>query len=184
MRSALALTALVWIAPAIAAAPAHPQVKPLDALFAALAKAGSEEAAAPIAKQIEALFLQSGGDTADLLMSRAAQALSENDTATAAQLIDAVTTVAPDYAEGWHQHARLQAAAGDDRAAMLSLRKTVALNPRQFEALAELGDMLADYGDKAGALAMYRRAIALNPYLQDGAARVRELERAVEGQRI
>ena len=42
------------------------------------------------------------------------------------------------------------------------------LNPRQFAALSELGDMLQDYGDKAGALKLYRRALDLDPQL-DGA---------------
>ena len=35
---------------------------------------------------------------------------------------------------------------------MVNLQKTIALNPRQFEAYAELAGMLEDYGDKAGAL--------------------------------
>lgn len=158
--------------------------KHLDALFDALAKAGSEEEAKPIEEKIVASFLQSGSPSIDLLMTRAAAALQDGDPGTAKKLFDSVTSIAPDFAEGWHQRARLEAVSGNDRAAMMNLQKTVALNPRQFEAFAELGGMLEEYGDKAGALAMYRKAMALDPTYDDVARRVRELARAVEGERI
>jgi Flp pilus assembly protein TadD len=67
---------------------------------------------------------------------------------------------------------------------MLSLEKTVTLNPRQFEAMSQLGDLLEDYGNKAGALKMYRRALVLDPQLEGAAKHVTALERDVEGQGI
>lgn len=158
--------------------------KELDRLFASLAKAGSDEEAKPIEKQIISIFLQSGSPSIDLLMSRAGNALSSGDVGTAKKLLESVTAIAPHFAEGWHERGRIEAAAGDDQAAMLSLQKTVTLNPLQFEAYAELGGMLDDYGDKAGALAMYRKAQALDPNLDDVARHVRELTREVEGERI
>lgn len=192
MRSALALAILIASgAVAQAATPLayagmdQPEArKQLDALFSALAKAGSSEEAEPLEQQILAAFLQSGSASIDLLMTRAGAALQGGDMATAKQLFNSVTAIAPDFAEGWHQRARMEAVAGNDRAAMESLQKTIALNPRQFEACAELAGMLQDYGDKAGALAMYRKALALDPNFDDVARHVRELIRAVEGERI
>ena len=102
-------------------------------------------------------------------MTRADSALADADNDTARKLLDAVTRVAPDYAEGWHARAQLQAAANDDTGAMISLQKAVTLNPRQFTAMTELAGMLEDYGDKAGALKLFRRALALDP--QNGLAR-------------
>ena len=58
--------------------------------------------------------------------------------------MNSVTLVAPDYAEGWRARAALQAAGGDDAGAMVSLQKAVSLNPRQFEAMADLADMLSN----------------------------------------
>ena len=58
------------------------------------------------------------------------------------------------------------------------------LNPRQFEAMEQLGEMLEDYGDKAGALKMYRRAQALDPQLEGLQRHIDALSRAVEGQGI
>ena len=185
MRFVFLLAAFLALAPAAFAAPAPsaPQ-KPLDALFAALAQAQSPEQAKPIEEQILTLFLQSRSPSVDLLMTRAAAALTVGDKDLARQLFVAITDIAPDYAEGWHQRARIEAASGNDEAAMFSLEKTVTLNPREFEACVELGAKLEDYGDKKGALAMYRQAQALDPQYDDIARHVRALARDVEGQGI
>jgi tetratricopeptide (TPR) repeat protein len=171
---AVMLPATAWAAPA----------KPLNALFAQLHAAPSPEDAKPVEEQIRALFRQSGSPSVDLLMARAAAAEAVGDKDTARQLVDAVTNIASNYAEGWHQRGLLQNKAGDDTGAMMSLQKTIELNPRQFEALEQLGEMLEDYGDKAGALKMYRRAQALDPQFEGLQRHIDGLSRAVEGQGI
>ena len=171
-------------APSSTPAPKPAAKSDIDRWFADLAKAESAEDAKPIEEKIENAFKQSGSPSIDLLMGRANAALGAADNKTAGALLDAVTKAAPTYAEAWHVRATMDAAGGNDSAAMLSLQKVVSLNPRHFSAMAELAGMLEDYGDKKGALAMYRKALALDPQL-DGAARsVRALEREVEGQGI
>ena len=171
-----------------AAAPAKPPAKkpaaPLDQLFAQLAKADNAEEAKPIEEQILEIFQQSGSPTADLLMARGTAAHVGGDDKTARALFDSVTDVAPNYAEGWHARALLDADAGDDEAAMFALQKTVALNPREFTALNQLAQMVEDYGNKDGALKLYKRALALDPQLEGVAKHVKALEREVEGQGI
>jgi tetratricopeptide (TPR) repeat protein len=191
MRIALVFAALLLASSAEAATPppfAGADVpaaeKQLDALFASLAKAGSAEEAQPVEQQILGLFLLSGSPSIDLLMNRAAEALQSGDVGTAKRLFDSVTDIAPGYAEGWHQRGRLEAVAGNDKGAIESLERAVALNPRQFQALAELGGMLEEYGDKPGALEVYKKAAALDPNLDEVAGHVRELSRTVEGQGI
>lgn len=165
--------------------PAHkPPKPPIEVLFAQLAKAGSTEEAKPIEDQILAYFEQSGSPSVDLLMARGAAALAEGDGDTAKKLFTSVTSLAPNFPEGWHERAQLQQQDGDDEGAMLSLQKVVTLNPRQFEAMSELGDLLEDYGNKPGALKLYRRALALDPQLEGAAKHLRELEKDVEGQGI
>jgi len=166
------------------ASAAPPAGQMLDRLFAQLSKAQSEEAAKPIETEIMTEFLASGSPSVDLLMTRVDQMLDAHDPVTAMKLLNAVTTIAPHYAEGWHQRGKLEADSGQDEAAMVSLQKTVSLNPRQFQALAELGDLLAAYGAKPAALASYRRAFALDPHLGGPDRRVQELSRAVEGEKI
>jgi len=173
-------------APPAAAPPAGTPVPKadIDRWFADLAKAESAEDAKPIEDKIENAFKQSGSPSIDLLMGRANAALGAADNKTAGALLEAVTRAAPTYAEAWHMRATMDAAGGNDSAAMLSLQKVVSLNPRHFAAMAELAGMLEDYGDKKGALAMYRKALALDPQLEGAARSVRALERDVEGQGI
>jgi len=164
---------------------AHPPAKPvLDTLFAQLAKAQSTDEAKPIETQILAQFENSGSPSVDLLMARGAAAMDGGDSDTAKKLFGSVTTIAPNFAEGWHERAQLQQQDNEDEAAMISLQKVITLNPRQFEALSELGDILEEYGDKPGALKMYRRALALDPQLEGAAKHLRALEKDVEGQGI
>jgi tetratricopeptide (TPR) repeat protein len=186
MRATAALFALFMpLAAQAANAPAHPAAKPpLESLFGQLGQAGSPEDAKPIEERIGRIFLQSDSPTIDLLMTRVAAAMAAKDSDTAKKLLEAVTDVAPDYAEGWHARANIQRAAGDDSGAMVSLGHVVLLNPRQFAALYELGNMMEDYGDKAGALKLYRKALEIDPQLEGARKHVDALTRDVEGQGI
>ena len=168
---------------ALAAGPT-PRPSEEDKLFAELKQADSPEAAKPIEEKIGGLFRASGGASVDLLMSRVGTALGQADNATARSLVEAITRAAPGYAEGWRMRAHMQRAANDDAGAMISLQKTVTLNPRHFIAMAELGEMLEDYGDKPGALKLYRRVLGLDPQMRQAAERVKALTKEVEGQGI
>jgi Tfp pilus assembly protein PilF len=192
MRGALALSLLFLSGAAYAvtppakapSTPAPQKVTSEEQLFAQLKQCGSAEDAHPIEEKLQAMFRASNSPSVDLLMTRAITAQGAGDIKTARQLVEAVTKIAPDYAEGWHVRASMEQGAGDDTAALVSLQKAVLLNPRQFAALDELGDMLQDYGDKAGALKLYRRALDLDPQLDGAAHKVRELTQSVEGRDI
>jgi len=164
----------------------HSQAAPnaLDTLFGALARTRTPEDAKPIEDQIISHFLVSGSPSVDLLMSRAGAALTGGDKQDARRLLDAITDVAPNYAEGWHQLGRFQAEAGDDEDAIISLHRAVTLNPRQFEAFAELGAVLLQNGDKKDALRVLRKAVALDPHLENLDREIEKLSRDVEGEKI
>jgi Tfp pilus assembly protein PilF len=185
-------TALLAAGGALAVTPpakAPPSVAPAkvaseEQLFAQLKQCGSAEDAHPIEEKLQTMFRASGSPSVDLLMTRAVAAQGAGDAKTARKLVEAVTNIAPKFAEGWHVRATMEESAGDDTAALVSLQKAVLLNPRQFAALNELADMLEDYGDKAGALKLYRRALDLDPQLDGAAQKVRELTQKVEGRDI
>jgi len=191
MRPALVLFLLLLSGTALAAPPAKPSAKPApkeviseDGLLAQLKQAQSAEDAHPIEQKLQALFRVSGSPSVDLLILRAQAAQAATDNKTAKKLIDAVTNIAPDFAEGWHIRAGMEHAADDDTAALVSLQKVVLLNPRHFQAMIELADMLEEYGDKAAALKLYRRALELDPQLEEATRKVRELTQSVEGRDI
>ncbi len=176
----LVLSVLLVSLCAAAGAPAPP----LDVLFRQLKAAGSPEEAKPIEERIGGIFAQSGSASVELLMARAQAASTAGDKDTTKQLLEAVTAVAPNYAEGWHARADFQHANGDDSGAIVSLEHVILLNPRQFAALFELGSMLEDYGNKEGALKLYRKALELDPQLEGAQKHVDALSRDVEGQGI
>src|SRR5579863_2266207 len=180
MRGSLS-AALIFFGGTALAAPA-PDTS-LDGLFARLGKVQTSEDAKPIEKEIFAHFLQSNSATIDLLMTHANALIEAGDGDSAARILDAITKIAPAYAEGWHQKGKLEADAGRDEAAMVSLQKAVNLNPREFEALVDLGDMLVQYGAKPAALAEYKKALALDPHFEGLDRRVEQLARDVEGEK-
>ena len=184
MRIAVFLLALSLPLAASAEPPAQQPGPQLQSLLDQLSHADSPESAKPIEDKIGGLFLQSGSASVDLLMTRANAAQAAGDKDTAKKLAEAITAVAPDYAEGWHIRANLQRAAGDDSGAMLSLEHVILLNPRQFAAMYELGNMLEDYGNKAGALKLYMKALQLDPQLEGARKHVDALTRDVKGEDI
>ena len=190
MRFSLCLFAVLLPAAALAQTPAapaksaKPQIPPIESLFSQLKAAQDEQQANAIAQRIVKQFQQSGSASVDLLMARANVALAAADTQTAKKLVDTVTDVAPNYAEGWRVRAGMLAAAGDDQGAMRALGKTVTINPRHFAAMLELAQMFEAYGNKKGALKLYRQVLSLNPQAQGAQFRVRALSRELEGQGI
>ncbi|SRR5579883_3063234 len=185
MRRALLLSVLL-VSSAAYAAPAKPAptVNSEEQLFSQLKKAQSSEEAKAIEDKLKLMFRASGSPSVDLLMTRAQAAEAVDDKKTARKLVEAVTQIAPNYAEGWHSRAAMEQADGDDTDALVSLQKTVTLNPRHFEAMVELASMLEDYGDKAGALKLYRRALDIDPQNEVAEHKVRELTTSVEGRDI
>jgi tetratricopeptide (TPR) repeat protein len=185
MLAAMRLFALFFclLLPAAVFADA-PKDTSLDALFQSLKHAASPEEAGPLEERIIARFRQSGSPSADLLLTRAEALYGAGDKYDAKKLIAAVTGINPGFAEGWHVRALMLANDGDDRGAMVSLQKAVALNPRHFAAMVRLGDMLEEYGDKTKALELFRRALGLDPQYDGLERRVEALTRNVEGQGI
>ena len=179
MRKALVCAALLLFSSAAFGAPSEE-----DKLFTQLHNTASPEEAHPIEQKLDGMFRVSGSATVNLLMTRAKAALDGAANDVARKILDSVTEVAPNYAEGWRARAALQAAANDDTGAMVSLQKAVTLNPRQFEAMADLADMLEQYGDKQAALKLYRQALALDPQLSDAARHEKALAKELEGQGI
>ncbi len=164
--------------------PRGDRTKNLEFLFEALKAAPDADSAKLVEGRIWALWLASGSDTTDLLMSRVKSAMDNKDNALAIKLLDAVTRLKPDYVEGWNRRATLRFAEKDYGGALADIREVLGREPRHFGALSGLGVIMQELGEDKLALEAFRRALAVNPNLQKIPDFVKTLAEKVEGRDI
>ncbi|MCG7394393.1 tetratricopeptide repeat protein [Microvirga sp. ACRRW] len=162
--------------------PPAPKPVTLDTLFERLSKAGSEQQAEGITKLIERRFARSGSDTADLLLSRAAEAFQEKNFPLAIELLDRVLALQPNWAEAWYRRATVFYQIDDPVGAMADLSRALKIEPRHFNAWTGLGHILMASDDKARALEAYRRVLKINPQESSVQTIVNRLLPDVDGQ--
>jgi tetratricopeptide (TPR) repeat protein len=160
------------------------RIKNLDFLFEALKVAPDADSAKLVEGRIWALWLASGSDTTDLLMTRAKTAADAKDTKLAIQLLDAVVELRPDYVEAWNRRATIHFASKDYGRSLADIRQVLAREPRHFGALSGLGVIMQEFGEDKLALEAFRRALAVNPHLQKIPDFVKTLTEKVEGRDI
>ncbi|MFD1702471.1 tetratricopeptide repeat protein [Methylopila henanensis] len=172
-------------APPPADAPsAADQGKAVDALLERLAKTEDPAAARRIAGAVQALWMRSGSDTADLLTSRALEAQRKAKADVAIKLMDRVVSLRPEFAEGWNRRATLHFLGKDYDRAMMDLREALVREPRHFGAWLGLGRILRESGLDKPALGAFRKALAIHPQIDGLKREVDELTLKVEGQPI
>jgi tetratricopeptide (TPR) repeat protein len=156
----------------------------IDFLFEALKAAPDAETAKLVESRIWALWLASGSDTADLLMSRVKQAAEEKDVDLAIRLLDAIIELKPDYTEAWNRRATMYFTKKDYGHALADIAQALAREPRHFGALTGLGMILQEMGEDKRALEAFRRALEIDPHLQKIPEFVKALTDKVEGRDI
>jgi tetratricopeptide (TPR) repeat protein len=171
--------------------PANPPKPPrgdrtrnLEFLFGALKAAPDDASAKHIEDRIWALWLASGSDTCNLLMTRVKTAVDAENYDLAIRLLDAIIELRPKYVEAWNRRATVFFLKKDYGSAISDLRQVLTREPRHFGALSGLGTMLQDIGDEKDALHAYRRALAVHPRLNGIADKVKTLTEKVEGRDI
>ena len=156
----------------------------LDYLFEVLKMAPDEQTARLIEKRIWTLWSASGSDTADLLMSRAKQAIVEKETEVAVRLLDAIIDLKPEYAEAWNRRATLYFEQKDYAHALADIAEVLSREPRHFGALTGLGLILQDMGQEKRALEVFRRALEIDPHLEKVPEYVKSLSSRIDGRNI
>jgi tetratricopeptide (TPR) repeat protein len=161
----------------------EPSIK-LDTLFEALKIAPDEDSAKAIEERIWAVWVVSGSDTCNLLMSRVKAANDDKDYDLALKLLGAVIAINPKYVEAWNQRATIYYLKDDYGHALADIREVLALEPRHFAAWSGLGLILQDIGDDKHALEAYRKALVIDPHLEHIPDVVKTLTEKVEGRDI
>jgi tetratricopeptide (TPR) repeat protein len=168
--------------------PAEPEAKtPAEAaaeLFDRLARTQDADEAAGIVSAISRLWLASGSDTSDLLMSRALQAMQEKSYPLALEVLDAVVDLQPDWAEAWNKRATVRYLAGDSEGSMADIAETLKREPRHLGALAGLGAILEEAGRREEALQVYQRGLDIAPQYRPMKDAVERLKAALAGQTL
>ncbi|MFD0986444.1 tetratricopeptide repeat protein [Methyloligella solikamskensis] len=156
----------------------------LDQLYDALASSPDAQAAGRLQDAIETIWLRTGSPTIDVLLERAILMGQAGDYGIALEILNAAISLSPDTAETWHQRAMVHFLRDEHSKALSDLRRTLALDPKHYEAIAGLARVLEHLGQKESALAVYRRALQINPFLEPARLAVEELSREIEGQDI
>lgn len=165
-------------------APARGRVEVLDDLFRRLASAADSDEAVGVAARIQRLWLESGSDTVDLLMSRAADAVGRGNNDVASDLLDKIVVLDPDWSEGWNKRATLRFQKSDDDGAMSDIAHVLVLEPRHYGAMTGMAMILTRHGMKKDALAILRSAAAIYPRNDDLSKMIETLTPEVEGRPI
>jgi tetratricopeptide (TPR) repeat protein len=207
---ALAMAAAIWLLPPMAAAqtvappgpPSGRAIEPmqppkdlprpqrgdrtrnLDFLFGALKAAPDAESAKQVENRIWALWLASGSDTANLLMTRVKTAIDSKDLDLAIELLDAIIKIKPDYIEAWNRRATIRYMRKEYAQSMDDIRQVLIREPRHFGAMSGLGMILQEFGDEKHALDVFRRALEINPHLPKIDEMIKSLTEKVEGRDI
>ena len=156
----------------------------INFLFEALKAAPDDESAKAVENRIWALWLASGSDTADLLMSRVKTAAEAKEVDLAIELLDKIIAIKPDYVEAWNRRATLYFTKKDYGRSIADCVQVLAREPRHFGAMVGLGTILQEIGEDRRALEFYRRALAIHPRLQKVPDLIKSLVEKVEGRDI
>jgi tetratricopeptide (TPR) repeat protein len=156
----------------------------LSNLYAQLAAAEDEKAAAKTAAKIERLWRLSGSDTVNLLISRAAKVAGEKRNDLAEKLLDRAVALAPDYTEGFSQRAFYFYSQNNLTAALGDLRRVLALDPNHFKAMEGLVQIWRDTGNKKAAFEVLKHLLDVHPFAAGAQQAYDELKVEVEGRGI
>ncbi|MBY9066117.1 tetratricopeptide repeat protein [Hyphomonas sp. WL0036] len=154
---------------------------PSDEMFEKLKAAGDAAEAADVADDIWLSWMESGSPTADLVMSRAADAINVGETELAHELLDRVILLRPDFAEAWHRRAGLFLSEENYTEALRDLNEALAIEPRHFGAWLGMGFILEQLGGEKEALDSYREALKVYPLMPQALSAEARLSLKAEG---
>ncbi|KAB2863198.1 MAG: hypothetical protein F9K43_19245 [Bauldia sp.] len=166
------------------AAPEESRAVRIDRLIETLRATKDERAGRDAERALLELWLASGSDTVDLLMSWSLKAMENKNYALALDFLDRITIMKPDYAEGWNKRATVHFLLDDYGRSLADIARVLELEPRHFGALSGLALVFRGLEQNQRAIAAYRQALAIDPYLDDVRNALDELEAKTTGSEI
>mgnify|MGYP003334037134 CR=1 FL=1 len=150
----------------------------LGPLFERLKEANAQEARG-IESQIWQIWSKADDSATESLMRLAMRAMQAGDVKGAFVLFDAITTQAPDFAEGWNQRATALFTLGALDESIAAINKTLELEPRHFGALSGLGMIRMRKNQDNEALKAFEDAAKVHPNLPGVKTNIENLRKKV-----
>ncbi len=160
------------------------QAENLDQLFSKLKKERRPQIAKKLSQRIWAKWNKSDSASIDLLTGWARKAMAEKKYAVALDLLDQVTTLKPDFAEGWNQRATLHYFMQNYGKSLRDVERVLALEPRHFGALSGMGLIFQAFDEKDKALAAWYRVLEVYPAMKSAQKAVIHLEDEIAAKKI
>lgn len=135
----------------------------IDTLFRQLKRQRDPDQAREISEQIRMEWNDSGSATVNLIMQWANDAIRDKRNGAALDFLDQVTTLKPDYVEGWNRRATLHYTMGNARKSMADINHVLSLEPRHFGALAGMAAILTEASKDTLAMQAWERFLEIYP---------------------
>lgn len=155
----------------------------IDSLFAKLLRERDPKQARQLADSIATRWTDSGSATGNLLMQWASEAMAKKKNGLALDLLDQVTVLWPEYAEGWNRRATLHYIMDDYSKSMVDIKRVLALEPRHFGALAGMAAILERSGKDELALQTWEQILTVFPTNRQAQTKVGDLTDKLTGRR-
>ncbi len=166
--SVLALLLLVLLAPpGTAFADEAADRAQLDVLFAELLKAPDATAAHTIDQRIWEVWTSPSDPDLAARMADVIEARTMLDPKRLLELMTALVTDYPTYAEGWNQRATLYFMLGNYEASLADIEKVLQYEPRHFGALAGRALIHLSQDKRALAIKDIQQALRVHPFLPE-----------------
>lgn len=134
--------------------------------------------------EIERIWQNSGSDTINLLLGWANAAIERQQFGKALDYLDNIIRLQPEFVEGWNRRATIYFLQKNYSLSINDVERTLALEPRHYNALAGLATMLHELGNDDEALFAFKKALAINPRMTQIKEAITELEKKVKGRGI
>ena len=131
---------------------------------------------ARIERALKLEWSRSGSKALDLLLLRGRDAMVSGHTNAAIEHFTALTDHAPNFAEGWHARAIAYFEIELLGPALADLKRSLVLNPNNFDAVFGLGSMMMTFEDFSRAEKAFREVLRLHPNHENATNALERLE--------
>ncbi|WP_084462612.1 tetratricopeptide repeat protein [Oceanibaculum pacificum] len=180
---ALLLAAILWGGAAHATGANSRNDARLEPLFQQLKNAKDPAVAKLLEAQIWHIWTWTDIEDVNLLMRMGIGAMEREDYEAALLHFGEMVRIAPDFAEGWNKRATVYYLQGNYTASVIDIERVLEIEPKHFGALAGLGLIYLQLDRKKPALRAFQKALEIHPNMPNARDAVKDLQRAVEGER-